>query len=157
MKTAFAALALVAVAAPAAAEPKHSGTYKIDPKRMNFSDGTTPPTMSLTVSMTITPDRLRYRSVNDTMKDRAPYVSEFDAPLDDTPAPFPNQQRFNFVRIKKLSANEYRIMKMKDDDVISGEVWTFQPNGKEVVRRGVTKNPQNHSHFYDEWFVRTAG
>jgi hypothetical protein len=151
---AFGLMALALFCAqPAFAESAHNGRWKVDSQRIEFSDGTTPKSMSLNVDMTFSPTHLKYRSVNDT-RPETPYISEFEAPLDGTPAPFPNQARFNKVSVKRLSPMEYRIMKMKDDDVISGEVWTFQSDGRSVVRRGVTKDPKGKSHAYDEWFTR---
>jgi hypothetical protein len=43
---------------------------------------------------------------------------------------------------------------MKDGDVIVGEFWTFRPDGKTLVRRGVGKSPQGTSRAYQETFIR---
>ncbi len=50
--------------------------------------------------------------------------------------------------------NDLQILKMKDGDVIAGEFWTFSPDGKTAIRRGIGKNPDGKSHAYQEAFVR---
>jgi hypothetical protein len=47
-------------------------------------------------------------------------------------------------------------MKMKDDDVIVGEFWTFLRDRRTLVRRGVGKNATGKSRVFEEYFVRTG-
>ncbi|CAN1527840.1 hypothetical protein MCERH10_01285 [Caulobacteraceae bacterium] len=135
---------------------RHSGTWRIDASRSSFSDGTFPPNMSLTIDMTISNGRIVYGSVNDTNKTRPPSLTNFDTTLDGVPSAFLGQDRFNKISVLQLNPNEFRIMKMKDDDVIVGEFWTFLRDRRTLVRRGVGKNATGKSRVFEEYFVRTG-
>jgi hypothetical protein len=133
-----------------------NGTWQAIPETIYFSDSKPPAGFSLSMVITITEDLITYLSTNDTDKSKAPILQAWEASLDGTPMPMDNQARFNQISVMRISANDYRIMKMKDGDVISGEFWTMHPDGSKFVRRGVAKSPEGRSHVYDEWFRRVA-
>ncbi len=147
-------LAYMLAAIPAAAAPMHSGSWVVDPARVQFSDGQTPKNLQLMVELTITQDRFTYRSTNTSSPDRPPAVQTFSAPVDGTPVPITGQAGANQVSVKRLSANEYVILRLNGDDAVLGEFWTFQPDGRQVVRRGIARKPDGKSRYYDEWFER---
>jgi hypothetical protein len=147
-------IASLFAALPAAAVPMHSGTWVVDPARVQFSDGLTPKNLQLKVELTITDDRFTYRSTNTSSPDRPPAVQSFSAPVDGTPAPITGQAGATMVSVKRLSANEYAILRLNGDDVVLGEFWTFQPDGRQVVRRGIARKPDGKARYYDEWFER---
>ncbi len=129
-----------------------NGTWHAIPETIYFSNSTPPAGFSLSIALTLTKDRIAYLSTNHTDKTKVPVLQTWEAPLDGTPLPILNQERFNQISVTRISACDYRIMKMKDGDVISGEFWTMHPDGQMFVRRGVAKNPEGRSHVYDEWF-----
>ncbi|MBB5737644.1 uncharacterized protein YfaQ (DUF2300 family) [Xanthomonas arboricola] len=58
------------------------------------------------------------------------------------------------IAVSKTGADTYQILKMKDDDVIVGEFWTFSADGKTLIRNGVGKSPEGKSKAYHEFFER---
>lgn len=147
---AAAVLTLSAVSAQAA--NKHDGAWQSVHEGSYWSDGKLDPNFKLTVNLTFGPNKLTYHSEN-TTNPAKPYISDHVTTLDGTPAPFPNQQRFNQVSVKQTGPNDIAILKMKDGDVIAGEFWTFSADGKTAVRRGVGKSPEGVSKAYEEHFV----
>ena len=151
-----AALGLVRLslgAAPALAANPHDGRWDLDPARSFWSNtGPLPPNFKLTVNMTFSQNRLEYHSIN-TTNPAKPYISDHITTLDGTPIVFANQDRFNQVAVKETDPENLQILKMKDGDVIAGEFWTFSPDGRTAVRRGVGKSPEGKSHAYQEFFV----
>lgn len=135
---------------------KFTGTWQAIPETIYFSDSTPLKGFSLSMVITITHDRITYLSTNDTDKNKASVLQAWEAPLDGTTEPMLHQARFNQISVMRLSESDYRVMKMKDGDVISGEFWTMHPDGLKFVRRGVAKNPEGRSHVYDEWFLKTT-
>lgn len=133
-----------------------NGTWRAIVETVYFSDGSLPVGFSLSMAITVTQDRITYLSTNDTDKTKPPVLQAWEAPLDGTPVSMPNQTRFNQISVTRVSPTDYRVMKMKDGDVISGEFWTMNPDGNMFVRRGVAKNPEGRSHLYDEWFRKTT-
>lgn len=117
-------LACLIGAVPAMAVPMHSGTWVVDPARVQFSDGLTPKNLQLTADLTITDDRFTYRSTNTSAPDRPPAVQSFSAPVDGTPAPITGQPGATHVSVKRLSASEYAILRLNGDDAVLGEFWT---------------------------------
>lgn len=146
------ALALAAAGSALAAGP-HDGAWVSVHEGSYWSDGKLPHDFKLTVNLTFGPNKLVYHSVNTTNPDK-PYVSDHVTTLDGTPAPFENQARFNQVSVKQTGPDDMAILKMKDGDVIAGEFWTFSPDGKTAVRRGVGKAPDGISKAYEEHFIR---
>ncbi len=144
---------LAAAAAAGAAVPAHDGAWVSDESRSFWSDGKFPKGFKLTIEMRFAENKLVYHSVNTTNPDK-PYVSDHTTTLDGKPAPFPNQARFDQVSVLVTGPDDLQILKMKGDDVIAGEFWSFAPDGKTAVRRGVGKNPEGHSHAYQETFVK---
>lgn len=147
---AAAVLALTATSAQAASP--HDGAWQSVHEGSYWSDGKLPANFKLTVTLKFEPNKLTYHSENTTQPDK-PYISDHVTTLDGTPAPFPNQQRFNQVSVKQTGPNDIAILKMKDGDVIAGEFWTFSADGKTAVRRGVGKSPEGISKAYEEHFV----
>ena len=146
------ALGLTFLAAPALAHPidgawkeVHTGTLGI----------TTPADFKLIIWLKVEGDRLDYYSENTTRPD-APYISGHRATLDGKVAPFPNQPRFEQVSVLLTEPRELQIMKMKGEDVLSGEFWTFSQDGKTAVRRGISKNVEGKSYPYQEHFVKVT-
>jgi hypothetical protein len=133
-----------------------TGTWQAIPETIYFSDSTPPKGFSLSMVITITKTSITYLSTNDTDRSKPPLLQAWEAPLDGTPTPMLHQARFNQISVTRLTESDYRIMKMKDDDVISGEFWTMYSDDTKFVRRGVAKNPEGKSHVYDEWFRRVV-
>ena len=131
----------------------YSGAWHSIDDRSSWSDGKFPKGFSLTIDLKFEGDKVIYHSINDTNKN-APAVLEYIAPLDGTVAPVLNNARFNQVSIKRLSPNELQLLELKDGDVIVGSFWTFLPDGKTVVRRGVGKSPEGKSKAFEEYFSR---
>jgi len=150
---AFALLASALLAAPAAAQAKYDGAYHSIESRSSWSDGKFPKGFSLTIDIKFEGGKLIYHSVNDTNKN-APAKLDYTAPLDGTVAPIAGQARFNQVLVKQLSPTELEILELKDGDVIVGSFWTFLPDGKTFVRRGVGKSPEGASKAFEEYFAR---
>ena len=159
----FAALAL-AVAVPLSAVPviaqpalpsatKFDGKWHSVPEGTFWSDGKLPAGFSLLIDLKFSPNKLVYKSVNDTNKAN-PMGLTYEATLDGTTLPLPGQARYNQVSVKQLSANEFQLLKSKDGDVIVAEFWTFYPDGKTLVRRGVGKSPEGVSKAFQETFKR---
>jgi hypothetical protein len=158
LATGAAGLAACATPATTTAPPPvpPDGRWFIDPKRSSFSNMAFPPNMSLTLDMKFepgAPGRIVYGSVNDTNKEK-PYISNFSATLDGVPGPFEEQTRFNQISVLQLNPTEFRVLKMKDGDVVVGEFWTFLPDGKTLLRRGVGKNAEGRSRAFEEYFTR---
>lgn len=131
----------------------HDGDWVSVHEGSFWSDGKLPHDFKLTVSLKFGPNHLEYHSVNTTQPDK-PYVSDHVTTLDGTVAPFPNQVRFNQVSVLQTGPDDIQILKMKDGDVIAGEFWTFSPDGKTAIRRGVGKSPEGVSKAYQEHFVK---
>lgn len=155
MRTIVTGLALSAalVAGPAFAAQPFEGAWQ---EKHNDTPGiTTPANFKLIIWMKVEGDSLHYHSENTTQPDK-PYISDHISKLDGTPAPFPDQVRFNQVSTLVTEPTELQILKMKDGDVIAGEFWTISKDGKTAVRRGVGKSPEGKSRAYQEHFVRVT-
>lgn len=152
IRSAIAASILALSLAGAAAAAPHDGDWVSVHEGSYWSDGKLDPNFKLTVTLKFAPNKLIYHSVNTTNPDK-PYISDHISSLDGTPAPFPNQTRFNQVSVRQTGPNDITILKMKDGDVIAGEFWTFSADGKTAVRRGVGKSPEGISKAYEEHFV----
>ena len=148
----LAAGALALGAAQAQAANPHDGAWTLQPSKSFWSNrGVLPPNFKLTVDLKFGDNRLEYHSVNSTMPGK-PYISDHVTTLDGTPTVFAGQERFNQVSVKQTDPDDLQILKMKDGDVIAGEFWTFSPDGKTAIRRGVGKAPDGRSHAYQEVF-----
>lgn len=148
------AMAVSAIlATPAAADVDHSGKWHSNAAKSYWSNNQFPKGFSLTIDMKFLPNKLIYRAVNDTMKDRL-YKNNFDATLDDVPGPLADNPRFNEIRIRKLDDYTYQVLEQKDGDVIVGQYWRFSEDGKSLVRWGVGKAPDGKSKAFLEWFDR---
>lgn len=150
---ALAAAALSLAASGAWAANAHDGAWVSQHEGSYWSDGKLAPNFKLTVWLTFAANKLTYHSEN-TTDPAKPYISDHVTTLDGTPAPFPNQARFNQVSVKQTGPNDIAILKMKDGDVIAGEFWTFSADGKTAVRRGVGKSPEGISKAYEEHFAK---
>ena len=158
------ALAMTAVAVPLAAAPqatpapmpsaaKYDGKWHSVSEGTYWSDGKLPQGFSLAIELKFEPNKLIYKSVNDTDKGK-PMGLNYEATLDGTTLPLPGQARYNQVSVRQTSANEFQLLKSKDGDVIVAEFWTFYPDGKTLVRRGVGKSPEGVSKAFQETFKR---
>lgn len=140
-------------AAAAASATRFNGKWHSTPQGTYWSDGKLPAGFSLTIELTFGPNQLLYSSVNDTNKAK-PMGLSYTATLDGATLPLTGQARFNQMAVKQTSANEFQLLKSKDGDVIVAEFWTFYPDGKTLVRRGVGKSPEGVSKAFQETFVR---
>jgi len=147
-----AALSLSAVQGAWAANP-HDGAWESVESLSSWSDGKFPKGFKLTINLRFTDNKLEYHSVNTTNSDR-PFKTDYETTLDSVPHPFNEQARFNTIRVRQINADEFEILKMKDDDVIVGEYWTFSKDGRTLVRRGIGKSPEGKSKAYSEYFRR---
>lgn len=145
--------AVLLASAPARAANPHDGAWESVESQSYWSDGKLPKGFKLTITLKFGDNKLEYHSINSTMADK-PFLTDYLTTLDGTISQFDNQDRFNQVSVKQLGPDEFQILKMKDGDVIVGEFWTFRPDGKTLVRRGVGKSPQGISKAYQESFVR---
>ncbi|CAN7606070.1 hypothetical protein LJR225_004591 [Phenylobacterium sp. LjRoot225] len=153
LTTAVAAVTLALAAGQAQAANPHDGAWSSVESQSYWSDGKLPKGFKLTINLAFGDNKLEYHSVNTTMPGKE-FKTDYLTTLDGTPAIFENQDRFNQVSVKQLGPDEFQILKMKDGDVIVGEFWTFRPDGKTLVRRGVGKSPEGRSKAYQETFVR---
>jgi hypothetical protein len=157
MKTLWAGVAAAATlaltSAQAWAASPHDGAWRLDPARSFWSNrGPLPSNFNLVVELKFDDNKLVYHSVNNTDPAK-PYISDHVTTLDGTITDFASQERFNQVSVKQTDPDNLQVLKMKDGDVIAGEFWTFSPDGKTAIRRGVGKAPDGKSHAYQEFFV----
>jgi hypothetical protein len=150
---ALTAATLAISAGQALAANPHDGAWSSVEEKSYWSDGKLPKGFKLTINLLFGDNKLEYHSVNSTQPGKD-FKTDYLTTLDGTPTLFENQERFNQVSVKQLGADEFQILKMKDGDVIVGEFWTFRPDGKTLVRRGVGKSPEGKSKAYQETFVR---
>ena len=143
--------ATTAAALPSAA--KFNGKWHSVADGTFWSDGKLPAGFSLSIDLTFEPNKLIYKSVNDTNAAK-PMGLNYEATLDGTTLPLPGQARYNQVSVRELSANEFQLLKSKDGDVIVAEFWTFYPDNKTLIRRGVGKSPEGVSKAFQETFKR---
>jgi hypothetical protein len=149
------ALALsAALAVPAAAKDSHDGKWHSNAAKSYWSDNNFPKGFSLTIEMKFEPNKLIYHAVNDTVKDKPPYINDFVSTLDDVTGPLNGNARFNEIRIKRLDDDTFQVLEQKDGDVIVGQYWRFSKDGKSLVRWGVGKSPEGKSKAFLEWFDR---
>lgn len=148
----FAVSALTATSTAFAADP-HDGAWTLVESKSNWSDGKFPKGMRLTINVQFSDNRIEYHSINTTRPD-TPYKVDYVTTLDGKPSPLDEQARFNQIAVSKTGADTYQILKMKDDDVIVGEFWTFSADGKTLIRNGVGKSPEGKSKAYHEFFER---
>lgn len=154
MKAALTALALAASCPPAALAADHSGAWVSVHDKSHWSNGQFPKDFKLTIQLTFTPGKVVYKSVNTTNPD-IPRTVSYEAALDGTPTPRPGSERYDRISWRQRNADEFEVLELKgQDDVIVGTYWTFLPDGKTLVRRGVGKDPQGVSKFFEEWFVK---
>jgi hypothetical protein len=151
LAAAFGATLMMTAGQALAANP-HDGAWASVEEKSYWSDGKLPKGFKLTINLTFGDNKLEYHSVNTT--GGREFKTDYLTTLDGTPTVFENQERFNQVSVKQLGPDEFQILKMKDGDVIVGEFWTFRPDGKTLVRRGVGKSPEGKSKAYQETFVR---
>jgi hypothetical protein len=150
------AVALSAILArPAAAQAIHSGTWHSVETKSSWSNGNFPKGFSLTIVLSFSKDTLTYHSVNDTLKDKGKlFMTDWEAPLDDSVAPVNGGGRFNQVRVRPLGPDQFQVLEQKDGDVVVGQFWTFSSDGKTLVRHGVGKSPEGRSNAFEEFFER---
>jgi hypothetical protein len=149
---ASAVLGAALLASPALAHPFDGAWEERHPTDKSIKGVTTPDNFKLTIWMKVNGENLDYWSENTTREQ--PYISEHVSKLDGTVTDFPKQTRFNKVSTLQTEPHELQILKMKDNDVIAGEFWTFSRDGKTAVRRGIAKNAEGRSYPYQEHFVK---
>lgn len=139
--------------ASAASAASFNGKWHSVSQGTYWSDGKLPPGFSLTIELKFGPNQLVYSSVNDTDKAK-PMGLTYTATLDGATLPLTGQARYNQVSVRQTSNTEFQLLKSKDGDVIVAEFWTFYPDGKTLIRRGVGKSPKGVSKAFQETFVR---
>ena len=148
---------LPALAAPAA-DPL-SGTWKLDSAASSWSNGQSPKNVNLTMTLKITSDPVpaggifEYHFANVTDKAH-PVAGAFTVPMDGKPHAIADNQRFNQISIRRIGPGQLEVLEMKDGDVILGAWWSLSPDGKQIIRRGVARTPDDHAHGYEEVFDR---
>ncbi len=148
---------LPAFAAPAA-DPL-SGTWKLVSAASSWSNGQAPKNVNLTITVRITADPVtagelfEYRFANMTNAAH-PVAATLTAPMDGKPHAIADNQRFNQISIRRIGPGQLEVLEMKDGDVILGAWWSLSPDGKQMIRRGVARTPDNHAHGYEEIFDR---
>lgn len=152
MLAAFGAAAL-ALASPvlAADASAFNGAWKSQREISWWSDGKFPKNFSLTIDLRFDGDKLTYHSENDTNKQAPPRVLEFKAAFDGQTYPILGSDRYNQIRITRISDDTFELLQLKDGDVIVGGYWRLLPDGR-LVRWGIAKNPDGASHSYLEYF-----
>lgn len=132
-----------------------TGTWVNDNVRSTWSDGHYPTgKMKLKMMVSISGNHLIYHSVNDTLKNKAPMIIDFDAVIDGKPYPLSGSDRYDVVRVRRLEGDHIEILEMKNDDLIVGAIWTLEDGGKTFMRWGVGKSPKGTSKAYQEFFTR---
>lgn len=150
----LAALAVSAlIAFPAAAQERHAGSWKSIQEGSTWSTGDFPKDFSLQIDMTFEAGKVIYHSVNDTDKAKVG-VLDFTAPMDGKVHPIAGQTRYNQVTVRWTGPDDLEIVQLKDGDVIVASFYTFAPDGKTFVRRGVGKSVEGKSKAYQEVFVK---
>jgi hypothetical protein len=147
-------LAVPATAGKPAVLLAQSGTWRSSADGTFWSDGKLPKDFSLRIVLRFAQGTLHYYSINETDPAK-PTTLEYEAPTDGTVITIAGQARYNQVSVRQLGAGEYQLLKMKDGDVIVGEFWTFRPDGKTLVRRGVGKATDGVSKAFQETFHRS--
>jgi len=148
---ALAVLLITSIPSFAASDPL-DGTWKINDAKSSWSNGEFPPNMSLSIQLEIDGNVMKYRSVNDTRKDRPGVVSHFEAAMDGKPHLYPDNPRFNQVQIRRIGPGQLELLEMKDGDVIVGAWWWLSEDGNHLVRRGIGKGADGKSKEYEEYF-----
>ena len=153
---------IVLVTLPVLAEPASdplSGTWKLDPVASSWSNGQSPTNMNLTITVKISANTMsagetfEYHFANVTDKAH-PVAGAFTIPIDGKPHAIADNQRFNQISIRRIGLGQLEVLEMKDGDVILGAWWSLSPDGKQMIRRGVARTPDNRAHGYEEIFDR---
>lgn len=131
-----------------------SGCWIIDNAHSSWSDGQFPADMSLQLHLAFTENRLRYHSENDTDRTQPVRTLDYDTILDGSPSCLVGSARFDTVRARQISAHEFEILELLDDDVIVAAYWRFGEDGHTLWRWGVGKSPTGRSRTYEELFIR---
>ena len=134
----------------AAGDP-FNGTWKIDAPKSSFSNGKFPKNMSITITVSIQGNQLKYHSVNDTNKDK-PTGLDYTVTVDGKPYPATGSATFNSASVRRIGKNQLEILETKDGDVMVGSIWELLPGGKRFVRRGIAKGADGKSWEYEEFF-----
>jgi hypothetical protein len=150
-KSAVAVFVLLLAALPAFAADPLSGKWVINDSTSSWSNGAFPPHMSLTINVTVNGDTMIYNSVNDTDKAK-PSGINFTVPMDGKPHSIPDTGRINQIQIKRIGLNQIEFLELKDGDVVVGAYWWIDKGGKEMIRRGIARGADGHSHEYEEFF-----
>jgi hypothetical protein len=153
----FLLLFLPALAAPPS-EPL-SGTWKLDSEASSWSNGQSPRNVNLTITVKITADQVpqgetfEYHFANVTDKAH-PVTGTFTVQIDGKPHAIAENQRFNQISIRRIGPGQLEVLEMRDGDVILGAWWSLSPDGKQLIRRGIARTPDNRAHGYEEIFDR---
>jgi len=131
-----------------------SGCWIIDNAHSSWSDGQFPAHMSLRLYLEFTQDRLRYHSENDTDRTQPVRTLDYDTVLDGSTSGLAGSTRFDTVRARQISAREFEILELLDDDVIVAAYWRFGEDGRTLWRWGVGKSTIGRSRTYEELFIR---
>ena len=148
-KIALASVFSVAMIGSASAAADFSGTYQSVASKSSWSNGEFPKNFSLMIQVKFEGNKVIYHSVNAN----SPAANlDYTAPLDGTVVPMTGNARFNQIRVKKIAANEFEILEMKDGDVLVAAYWAFDAKG--FGRRVVGKGADGKSHEYEEFYTK---
>ncbi len=153
MKLALIIAAALAVAGSAAAAD-HSGHYVSVHDRSSWSNDKFPKDFKLAIDLKFGPNQVDYKSLN-TTNPAQPGGAAYVARLDGTPTMRPGNPRFDRIVWRQRTPDQFEVLEIKgEDDVIVGSFWTFMPDGKTLIRRGVGKDAQGVSKAYEEVFIK---
>ncbi len=113
-----------------------------------------PPGMSLRLRLRLARGRLRYHSENDTERSAPVMTIDFDAAADCADHSVHGSTRYDTVRVRKLSPNEFELLELLGGDVIVAAYWRIGADGATLWRWGVGKSPAGRSRAYEEVFVK---
>ena len=129
----------------------HSGTFRIDRGRSNWSNGKFPPNMSLTIHLTVEGDTFEYHVVNDTRPESL-YLVDFVAKRDGQPYPSTGRGT-DHVSMKQLRDDEYQLIKTLKGDITCVEYWRFVEDNDVVIKHGSIQR-EDGIMAYVEYFRR---
>ena len=153
---------VVLLTLPGLAEPASdplSGTWKLDSVASSWSNGQSPKDVNLAIMVTTTAatgsagETFEYHFANVTDKAH-PVEATFTVPIDGKPHAIAGNRRLNQISIRRISPGQLEVLEMMDGDVILGAWWSISSDGKQMIRRGVARTPDNHAHGYEEIFDR---
>lgn len=135
---------------------RFNGIWRIENTRSSWSDGKFPDHMKLDLFLKFPENLIWYHSENSTLSTQPVMTLDFKTDLNGTPGLTSGNARFNKVRARQLSATEFEILEMLDEDVIVAAYWRFSEDAQTLWRWGVGKSPAGLSRSYEELFIKES-